>query len=113
MPGAIEPSRRLDVTPAPRGLSRRTERSLSRLEEISLLRIGATQAEALVSAEKMKELDFLGRQAALGEGANVKMRDAMAGGDPVLMERVTFLLDVGLIGKGEILADTVAKFRRI
>ena len=25
----------------------------------------------------------------------------------------TFLLDIGLVGKGEIIADTVAKFRRI
>ena len=41
------------------------------------------------------------------------MRDAICAGDPVLMERVTFLLDIGLVGKGEIIADTVAKFRRI
>jgi hypothetical protein len=113
MPGAIEPSRRLDLTTRTAGLTRRTERTLSRMEEGVLIRISATQGEALVSASKLQELDFLGRQAALGEVANVKMRDAICAGDPVLMERVTFLLDIGLVGKGEIIADTVAKFRRI
>lgn len=112
MPAELERFRANSPSAASRQVSRRTSRALSGIEERTLLRMAVVQAEGLVQAEKLNEIDHLGRVAMTGHAMLVRWGDTLAAGDPLLRDELKFFTDVCRMGKGEIIADTIDTFCR-
>ena len=103
-------------SPLPRGhsgaLSRRTFRALTALEERTLFRVAAVQAEDYVQTEKLHVIDHLSREALTGQAMLRKWVDVVAAGDPTLAGELLFFTDLARLSKGEVIADTVDTFSR-
>jgi len=110
--GTLEPRGQRTSTISSAILSRRTERALSAVELQTLLRMAHVQAEGLVQAQKLHEIDHLGRMAMSGHALLVKWGDTLAAGDPLLRDELKFFSDMARMGKGEVLADTIDSFCR-
>lgn len=91
---------------------RRTSNALARLEADTVLRVAATQATGIVQAEKVRELDNLAREAMTGQAMLARQREVLAGNDPLLHDELRYFSDLSRIGKGEVMADTIAAFCR-
>lgn len=116
MAGFLEPHPDRSSSTRSTGLSLRDQvrvnRSLSRLEQATLLRLAAVQAEGLVQVQKLREADHLGRVAMTGHAMLVKWADSVAAGDPLLRDELKFFTDICRLGKGEVIADTIDTFCR-
>lgn len=93
-------------------LSRRTSRTLTNLQERTLLRVADVQAEGYVAVEKTKEIDRVAREAMSGQAMLRKWADVLSTGDPTIAADLLFFTDMAKLGKGEIIADTVDSFCR-
>ncbi len=93
-------------------LSRRAERALAATHEQSLIRLARVACEELVSSEKLRAVDHLAETAMIGQAMLAKWRETLAGPDPMLADELRFFTDVARLGKGEIIVDTIAAFRR-
>ena len=91
-------------------LPARTERALDSIEERALLRSAGVRAASLVQAVKLHEIDFLSREAMSGQAMLRQWADTLSGTDPVVAEELSFFVQVARVGKGEVLADTIASF---
>lgn len=87
-------------------------RSLTRLGEQTLLRVGQVHADGLIVAELCREIDRLTQVAMSGHTMLCKWRDVQAGSDPLLADELRFFTDVSRLGKGELIANTIASFQR-
>jgi hypothetical protein len=87
-------------------------RDLVRVERRMLNRMAEVQAEGYVNAEKLRELDHLTREALLGHATTHALANQLAGSDPLLRDALTFYEETARLGRGEILAETVASFCR-
>jgi hypothetical protein len=108
----IERHRTPNIGGVSNGLSRRTERTLSRLSDHTLVAIAEVQAEGLVQNERLHEIDRLARSAMTGQAMLAKWRDTLAAGDPFLTDELRFFTDVARMGKGEVIANTIDCFTR-
>ena len=112
MPGALEPIRHNAPALSTRAPALRTTRVLNNLEHNTLVRRARVQAEAIITGEKMEEIDYVTRQALAGQSMLAKWRDTLAAGDPFLADELRFFVDTARLGKGELIADLVADFSR-
>ena len=114
MPNSLE--RLSSSSPMPRpagsGVSRRTARALTNLEERTLLRVADVQGEGYVATEKVKEVDRLVREAMTGQAMLRKWGEVLSTNDPVTAGDMLFLGDIAKMAKGEIIADTVDTYCR-
>lgn len=94
------------------GITRQTARALGRLDSATALRAVGAMAESTVQQVKMHEIDILARDAMTGQAMLTRWRDTLAGADPLLADELKFFSDAARIGKGEVLADTIAFFCR-
>jgi hypothetical protein len=94
-------------------LPRRVARGLSEIEGTTALRIAAVRGETIIASEKVHEIDFLTWEAMSGHAMLAGWANHLAGEDPVLMDELRFFKDTARLGKGEIIADTIDKFRRM
>jgi hypothetical protein len=95
-----------------RPLLRQTTRALDRLDQRSVLRVAAVQAEGMVQTEKVHEIDHLTREAMTGHAMLSQFRDVLAHGDLLLADELRFFSDMARIGSGEVIADTIDTFCR-
>jgi len=93
-------------------VERRTTRALARLHGQTIVRIAAVQAEGLVQGAKLREVDYLAREAMSGQALLCKWRDTLAAGDPMLGDELRFFTDIARIGKGEVIADAIDTYCR-
>lgn len=89
---------------------RRLARSLGSLERHTVLRAASVQAHAMVQTQKVHEIDHLTREAMSGQAMLNQWAATLAHGDPFLADELKFFTDVARIGKGEIIADTIADY---
>jgi hypothetical protein len=94
-------------------LPRRFARGLSEVEGATVVRAAAVQCEAIIAAEKIKQVDYLTWQAMSGHAQLAGWANHLAGEDPILHDELRFFKDTARLGKGEIIADTIDKFRRM
>jgi hypothetical protein len=104
----IVPRSTTSLTP----LQRRTSRELAHVQHRMLVRVANVQAEGLVQAEKLHEIDHLTREAMTGHTVLTRWRDLLASGDPFLADELKLFTDTARLGKGEVLADTIDSFCR-
>ncbi len=90
----------------------RLKREITRLEEQTVMRSARAQAESYVTAAKLREVDYLAKEAMTGHALLKRWSDTLSGQDPVAADELRFFLEVARIGKGEILADLVASYSR-
>jgi hypothetical protein len=93
--------------------SRRLANGLARIQGDLVLREAATQAEAQVTVDKIRELDFVAYEGMSGQAMLHRWGALLAGDDILLADDVNFFKGMTKIGKGEIIADLVNKFRKI
>lgn len=101
--GSSLPDRRQD---------RLTSRTMANLERQTLVRMASVQAEGLVQAEKLAEVDHLAMRTMTGQAMLRRSADALAAGDPFLADELKLIGDMARAGKVEILADTFNRFSR-
>lgn len=89
---------------------RQTARQLAEMEQAAVVAMASVQANGVVQAEKIEEIDRLTRTAIVGQTMLSQWAATVAQGDPFMADDLKFFLDVAKIGKGELIADTVAKF---
>jgi hypothetical protein len=106
----LVPTHSSGVTPPPYQPGIR--RDLARVERQMLTRVAEVQAEGYVDAEKLRELDHLTREALLGHAMTHALANQLAGSDPLLRDALAFYEETARLGRGEILAETVASFCR-
>jgi hypothetical protein len=94
-------------------LPRQAERAIARIEGGTVVRATLVRAEAIVAAEKMEEIDFLTWKAMSGHAMLRGWAHQLADDDPVLLDELRFFKDTARLGKGEIVADVIDKFRHI
>lgn len=94
-------------------LPRRIVRTLEGVEGNTLVRTALVRGEALVAKEKLDEIDYLAWKAMSGHAMLDGWANHLAGENPVLMDELRFFKDMARLGKGEVIADTIDKFRRI
>jgi hypothetical protein len=90
----------------------RATRELSALEVDTRMRLATVQAEGFVQAARMGEIDALAREAMIGQATLVRWSESLAGNDPFLADQLRLFVDAARLGKAEIVADTIATFRR-
>jgi hypothetical protein len=91
---------------------RRASRARVAVERQTLVRLARVQAHGLVQAEKEHEIDQLAREAMTGQAMLSKWGATLAQDDPFLQDDCKFFSDMAKMGKGEILADSIADFCR-
>lgn len=89
---------------------RRTSRALANLQGHTVVRAASVQAHAMVQTQKMHEIDHLTREAMSGQAMISQWATTLAHGDPFLADDLKFFTDIARIGKGEVIADTIADF---
>ncbi len=94
-------------------LPRRINRDLAEIEGGTLLRVASVRGEAMVGREKLDEIDFLTWKAMSGHVMLDGWAKHLAGENPVLLDELRFFKDTARLGKGEVIADTIDKFRRM
>ena len=72
--------------------------------------MASVQGHAIVQNEKLHEVDRLTREAVSGQTMLAQWATALAKGDAFVADELRFFTDLARVGKGEILADTVADF---
>lgn len=95
-----------------RPLDRRSNRALSVMERDTVVRAASVHARAIVQTEKLHEIDRLAREAMAGQAMLNQWASTLAHGDPFVADELKFFTDVARLGKGEVIADTVASFGR-
>lgn len=117
MPDLVPSSRTGDLTPTVgagvAGLAnndRRTSRALQSVQRNTIVRMASVQGHAIVQNEKLHEIDRLSREAMSGQAMLAQWRTLLAHGDPFIEDELRFFTDIARIGKGEIIADTIADF---
>ncbi len=95
-----------------RSIAKRTTRSLEHIESRTLIRAASVQAEALIQAQKLHEIDYLTQKAMSGEALLHQWQGTLAQGDPILGANLDFYKTMARLGKGEIIADTITTFSR-
>lgn len=93
-------------------MTRRTARTLATVQERAIVRMAVVQAEGLVQAEKVKEIDAVTREAMTGQALLHSWANTLAHGDPFLADELKFFTDIARLGKGEVIADLVDTFCR-
>lgn len=108
---------RTGPTPAPqvRGqqVSRRLGRALAEVRGETMVRQAQVQAESLLTDSKLHEVDYVTYQAMSGQAMLHRWAGVLAGDDIILADDLRMFRDVAKIGKGEMIADLVDKYRRI
>lgn len=92
--------------------SRQTSRALARLDHQTLMRLAAVQADGLVQAEKLYEIDHLAREAMTGQTLLRRWADTLAAGDPFVADELKVFGDLARVAKSEIISDTIATYCR-
>ncbi len=98
--------------PTPVSSRPRVRRELTQLEEQTIMRSAVAQAESYVTAAKLREVDYLAKEAMTGHALLQRWADTLSGQDPIAADELRFFLEVARIGKGEILADLVSSYSR-
>lgn len=91
-------------------LDRRTERSLVDIARRTMIRQAGVRAQAIVQTEKVREIDYVTREAMTGHALLSKWRDQLAGDDILLADDLRFLLDAARLAKGEMIADLMTTY---
>jgi hypothetical protein len=112
MPDLPELRDRLLARPLEPRLPRRTEREVASVRHRTVVRTAAVQAEGMVQAEKVREVQHLTREAMTDHAMLRKFADVIAAGDIFAADDNRFFLDIAKLGCGEIIADTIAAFSR-
>jgi organic radical activating enzyme len=94
-------------------VSRGTARALAAVHERGLVREAQVQVEGSITSAKMRELDFVAYEAMSGQAMLHRWGALLAGDDLLLADDVRFFKDMVKIGKGEVIADLVTKYRRV
>ena len=110
---AIEPARRLDVTPAPQRLSRATQRTLGRIEESTLVRQARLLGEEYLDNQKLAAVSHLTKSAMLHHANETHLKRALAGADPIAEDALDYYLGLAKVARGELIIDAVHKYRDI
>lgn len=110
MPGAIEPARRMEVTPQPRTLSRATQRALGRIEESVVQRQGRLLGEEYLDNQKLEAVSHLTKTAMFGHASEVQLKHALSGGDPIEDDALNYYISLARIGRGELIMGAVQKY---
>jgi hypothetical protein len=92
--------------------NRQTSRALARLEHQTLVRLATVQADGLVQAEKLREVDHLAREAMTGQAMLRKWADTLAAGDPFVADELKVFGDLARAAKSEIISDAIARYCR-
>ena len=88
----------------------RTSRALRSIQRSAIVRTASVQSHAIVQNEKLQEVNRLAREAMSGQALLGQWRSTLAQGDPFVEDDLRFFTDIARIGKGEIIADTIADF---
>lgn|SRR5487761_1514509 len=94
-------------------VSRRLARSLAELRGGTIVRQAEVQAESLLTASMAHELDYATYEAMTGQAMLHRWAGVLASDDIILGDDLRMFRDVAKIGKGELLADLIDKYRRI
>lgn len=94
-------------------VSRRLGRALAEVRGGTMVRQAEVQAESLLTDSKMHEVDYVTYQAMSGQAMLHRWAGMLAGDDIILADDLRMFRDVAKIGKGEMIADLVDKYRRI
>ena len=89
----------------------RTGRALAAIEYGTVVRMANVQSEGYVEAEKLREVDRLAHTAMSGHALLRKWSEQLAAGDPFAADDLKFFSDIAKLGKGEIIADAINRFR--
>ena len=95
------------------GMSRRVERALAEVRGGAIVRQAQIQAESLLTASKLHEVDYVALEAMTGQAMLHRWASTLASDDLILADDLRMFRDVAKIGKGEVLADLIDKYRRI
>lgn len=93
--------------------SKRLVKDLAEVRGSALLRTAEVQGEAAVAREKLDEIDYLIWKAMTGHVMLDGWAHQLAGDNPVLADELRFFKDMSRLGKGEVIADVITKFRRL
>jgi hypothetical protein len=96
----------------PYALPSRSSRAVVRVCDETTVRLARVQAEAIVQAEKIHEIDHLAREAMSGQALLHQWAATLSNGDAFTADDMRFFLDTAKLGKGEIIADTIATYCR-
>jgi hypothetical protein len=92
--------------------SRQTGRALGILDRQTLVRLAIVHAEGLVQAEKLREIDYLAREAMTGQALLRRWADTLAAGDPLMADELRVFGDLAKVGKADVMADTIESYCR-
>jgi hypothetical protein len=93
-------------------LPAKSSRALAWVEGDTLVRLAQVRGESLVQGEKLREIDYLAREAMSGHAFLKGWANHLAGENPLLIDELKFFKDTARLAKADILADTVVAFRR-
>lgn len=85
---------------------------LSSLERRTRFRLATVQAESFVQQAKIDEVQHLVREGMSGSALLRGWANTLSGGDPLLAEEMRYFAELGRLGVGEIIADTIDSFCR-
>ena len=88
------------------------ERGVRELGRQTTLRLYRTQAEGMVQAQKMHEIDQVAREAMTGQAMLGQYAASLAQGDPLVADDMQHFVNLARMGKGELLADLVTTYCR-
>jgi hypothetical protein len=94
-------------------LTRRVVRQLVEISGQSIVREAAVRAEAVITAAKLHEVDYVTYEAMNGQAFLRSWAAQLASEDILLADELRGLGNVARLGKGQILADLVDKYRRM
>jgi hypothetical protein len=89
---------------------RQTSRTLARLERQTLVRLASVQADGLVQAAKLHEIDHLAREAMTSQAMLRRWADTLAAGDLFIADELKVFSDLARLGKAEVISDTITNF---
>lgn len=90
----------------------RVGRALAAIEQRSVVRMATVQGEGFVEAEKLREIDRLAHTAMSGQAFLRGWVNHLAGDDMVMADELRFYTDLAKLGKGDIIAGAIDRFRR-
>ncbi len=89
----------------------RTGQALASVEHHTVVRVAEVQSEGIVTGEKLREVDRLAYVAMSGQAMLRGWANHLAADDPILTDEMRFFSDVAKLGKGEVIADAINRFR--
>lgn len=90
----------------------RTQRILAAIEDDITIQAARVQGASLIEACKLHEIDFLTREAMVGQAMLRRWGDVLAESDPALAEEMAYFAALARVGKSEIIADAIGAFSK-